>query len=142
MSSRSDKSDKIAITVFSGSVDKLTGMAILAGAAAAMDTEVEIFLQLWGVYAFKKDVMKKNLHFSEFKEMSKAAVKRLQELKIPMWFEFLKQAKETGKVKVYACSTACEIWGVKKEDLEFVDEIIGAGEWIEKCKEAKATFFV
>jgi len=104
--------------------------------------EVEIFLQLWGVYAFKKDVMQKNLHFSEFKEMQEAAVKRLQELKLPMWFEILKEAKELGKVKVYACSTACQIWNVTKDDLEFVDEIIGAGEWIEKCKEAKVTLFV
>jgi len=134
--------DKMAITVFSGSVDRLTGMAILTSAAVAMDMEVEIFLQLWGVYAFKKDVMQKNLHFSEFKEMQEAAVKRLQELKLPMWFEILKEAKELGKVKVYACSTACQIWNVTKDDLEFVDEIIGAGEWIEKCKEAKVTLFV
>lgn len=134
--------EKIAITVFTGSVDRLTGMAILASAAAAMDTEVEIFLQLWGVYAFKKDVMKKNLHFSEFKEMTEAAVNRLKELNIPMWYDYLSEAKKTGKVKVYACSTACKIWGVGKEDLEFVDEIIGAGEWIEKCKEAKVTLFI
>ncbi|RLG60621.1 hypothetical protein DRN87_03865, partial [Candidatus Geothermarchaeota archaeon] len=44
--------EKLAMVVFSGSADRLIGMAILAGAASAMDWEVDIFLQLWGVYAF------------------------------------------------------------------------------------------
>jgi peroxiredoxin family protein len=33
---------KVAIVVFSGSVDRLTGMAVLASAAAASDMEVHI----------------------------------------------------------------------------------------------------
>ena len=134
--------EKMAITVFTGSIDRLTGMAILVSGAVALDMEVEIFLQLWGVYAFRKDVIEKNMKFSEFKEMAEQVAKRLQELKLPMWYEIFKQAKESGKVKVYACSTACQIWGVKKEDLEFVDEIIGVGEWIDKCREAKITLFI
>ena len=134
--------EKMSLTVFTGSVDRLTGMAIMASGAAAMDMEVEIFLQLWGVYAFKKDVMKENLHFSEFKEMTEAAVKRLQELNLPMWYDILKEAKATGNVKIFACSTACKIWGVSKEDLEMVDEIIGAGEWVERSKDANITLFI
>ncbi len=134
--------EKMSITVFTGSVDRLTGMAILASGAAAMDVQVEIFLQLWGVYAFKKDVIKTNMHFSEFKEMAEMAAKRLQELKLPMWYEMLKEAKETGNVKIFACSTACKIWNVTKDDLEMVDEIIGAGEWIERSKDANITLFV
>jgi len=134
--------EKMAVTVFTGCIDRLTGLAILASAATAMDMEVEMFLQLWAVYAFKKDVMKKNTKFSEFQEMTEAAVKRLQELKLPMWYELLAEAKESGKLKIYACSTACQIWNVTKDDLELVDEIIGAGEWIEKSKEAAITLFV
>ena len=134
--------DKMCITVMSGSIDRLTGMAILVGGAVAMDVEVEIFLQLWGVYAFKKDVIKKNMNLSEFQEMGESVAKRLQELKLPMWYDILKQAKESGRVKVYACSTAAKIWGVSKDDLEMVDDIMGAGEWIEKNREAKITLYV
>ena len=133
---------KMCITVFSGSVDRLTGMAILASAATAMDMEVEIFLQLWGVYAFKKDVLEKNMEFSEFKEKAPEVAKKLQELKVPPWFEMLKQAKETGKLKIYACSAAANIWGAKLDDLYLVDEIIGAGEWVDKSKDADITLFV
>jgi peroxiredoxin family protein len=132
----------MCITLFSGSIDRLTGVAILVGGAVSMDVEVEIFLQMWGVHAFKKDVIKSNAHFSEFKEMSEKVVARLKQLNFPPWYELLKQAKDTGKVKIYACSTACTLWGVKKEDLEMVDEIIGAGEWVEKMKDAKITLFV
>jgi len=134
--------DKMTITVFSGSVDRLTGMAILVSGAVALDMEVEIFLQLWGVYAFKKDVIKENHNFSEFKELAPKVAERLKELKLPMWYELLKQAKEMGNVKIYACSTACKIWNVTKDDLELVDDLIGAAEWVDKCREAKISLFV
>lgn len=134
--------NKLCMTVMSGSIDRLTGMAILASGAVAMDMEVEIFLQLWGVYAFKKDVIKENMNLAEFGEKGELVAKRLQELKLPMWFEILKEAKEVGNVKIYACSTAATIWDVKKEDLEMVDEIIGAGEWIDKSKDAAITLFI
>ena len=54
----------------------------------------------------------------------------------------LKQAREVGKVKIYACSAASKIWDVKLDDLEMVDEVIGAGEWLEKMKEAKINLFI
>ena len=134
--------EKLAMVVFSGSADRLIGMAILAGAASAMDWEVDIFLQLWGVYAFKKDVIKKNLNFSEFNELKEAVLKRIQELNLPMWFDILREAKETGKVYIYACSTAAKAWNVTKDDLEMVDDIIGAGEFLEKIKDANVTLFI
>ncbi len=132
----------MCITVATGSVDRLTGMAVLVSAAAAMDMEVEIFLQLWGVYAFKKDVINKNMNLIEFKELGPQVVEGIKRANIPPWFEMLKQAREVGKVKIYACSAASKIWDVKKEELEMVDEIIGAGEWLDKMKEAKINLFI
>jgi peroxiredoxin family protein len=134
--------NKMCITVMSGSIDRLTGMAILVSGAVSLDMEVEIFLQLWGVYAFKKDVMKKNMHLSEFKEMGPQVAQRLQELKVKPWFEMLKEAKELGNVKIHACSAACSIWNAKLEDLELVDDIIGAAEWVDKMKEAKISLYI
>jgi len=134
--------EKLCMTVMTGSIDRLTGMAILAGGAVGMDMEVEIFLQLWGVYAFKKDVIKQNMNLNEFQEKGGEVIKRMQELNLPMWYDILKEAKESGKVKIYACSTAASIWDVKTEDLEMVDDIIGAGEWVEKSKDAAITWFI
>jgi len=134
---------KVAIVVFSGSVDRLTGMAILASAAAASDMEVNIFLQLWGTYAFRKDVVEKNMNFSEFSELKPEVHEALVRLKVPSWVEMLKQAKEVGNLKIYACSLATSIWNVKKEDLiDIVDDIIGAAEFMDIATNSDATFFI
>ncbi|MGC8675446.1 DsrE/DsrF/DrsH-like family protein [Fervidicoccus sp.] len=132
----------MAVVVFSGSIDRLTGLAMLVSGAVAMGYEVELFLQLWGVYAFKKDVVKKNMNFSEFQDKAPEVAKRLQELNVPSWFDIIKEAKENGSVKIYACSAAASIWNVKKEDLELVDDIIGAATWIEKMSKADITLFI
>lgn len=134
--------DRMCLTVMTGSIDKLTGMAVMVSGAVAMDMDVEIFLQLWGVYAFKKDTMKDNMNLSEFPEKGEMVAKRLGELQLPMWFDVLKQAKEMGNVKIYACSLASQIWDVKTEDMEMVDAIIGVGEWIDKAKDAKIALVV
>ncbi|HEW64143.1 DsrE/DsrF/DrsH-like family protein [Fervidicoccus fontis] len=132
----------MAVAVFSGSIDRLTGLAMLVSGAVAMGYEVELFLQLWGLYAFKKDVVKKNMNFSEFQDKAPEVAKRLQELNVPSWFDIIKEAKENGSVKIYACSAAASIWNVKKEDLELVDDIIGAATWIEKMSKADITLFI
>ncbi|MBE9391580.1 DsrE/DsrF/DrsH-like family protein [Fervidicoccus fontis] len=132
----------MAVAVFSGSIDRLTGLAMLVSGAVAMGYEVELFLQLWGVYAFKKDIVKKNMNFSEFQDKAPEVAKRLQELNVPSWFDIIKEAKENGSVKIYACSAAASIWNVKKEDLELVDDIIGAATWIEKMSKADITLFI
>ncbi|MGC8606745.1 MAG: DsrE/DsrF/DrsH-like family protein [Vulcanisaeta sp.] len=137
------KQKKMAVAVFSGSIDRLTGLTMLVSGAVAMGIEVELFLQLWGAYAFKKDVIQKNMNFSEFQNLSSEVGRRLQELKLPAWFELLREAKKTGNLKIYVCSTAATIWNAKKEDfVDLVDDIIGAGEWVEKMSEADITLFV
>jgi len=80
----------MAVAVFSGSIDRLTGLAMLVTGAVTMGFEVELFLQLWGAYAFKKDVLQRNMNFSEFQDKAPEVAKRLQELKLPSWFELIR----------------------------------------------------
>ncbi|ADY02537.1 hypothetical protein VMUT_2345 [Vulcanisaeta moutnovskia 768-28] len=137
------KQKRMAVSVFSGSVDRLTGLAMLVSGAVAMGMEVELFLQLWGAYAFRKDVIQRNTNFSEFQNLSSEVARRLQELRLPSWFDLLREAKKTGNLKIYVCSTAANIWNAKKEDfVDLVDDIIGAGEWVDKMSEADITLFV
>ncbi|MGC8608180.1 MAG: DsrE/DsrF/DrsH-like family protein [Vulcanisaeta sp.] len=138
-----EKRKKMAVAVFSGSIDRLTGLAMLVSGAVAMGMEVELFLQLWGAYSFRKDVIQKNMNFSEFQNLSSEVAKRLQELKLPSWFDLLREAKRMGNLKIYVCSTAAAIWKAKKEDfVDLVDDIIGVGEWVDKMSEADITLFV
>lgn len=134
--------DRVAITVFTGSADRLSGVAILVSGAVAMDLEVELFLQLWAVYAFRKKAIATNSQFSEFGEMAGAVQARQAELRMPPWHEMLRQAREFGNLRIYACSNACQIWKAGKEDLDMVDEIMGAGEWILRSMDSKMTYYV
>jgi peroxiredoxin family protein len=54
-------------------------------------------------------------------------ISAMQRMKAPTWYDMLKQAKQHGDVKVYGCSTTCELLGLKKENLDgIVDDIVGA----------------
>ncbi len=138
-------SEKMSIVLFSGSFDKLIGTSILVGGAVGMDFDVDIFLQMWGVHAFTKEQANNGgLPLSkEFEQYGPTIANRLKELKMPSWLEMLKQAKANGNVKIHACSAAMQVWGLKKEDLiELVDDVMGAGEFVERSKDAKETYFV
>ncbi len=132
----------MSVTVFTGSVDRLTGAAILVSGAAAMELEVEMFLQLWAVRAFTKDRIDSGSGFSESGDLAGAVSARQSELRMSAWHEMLRQAKEFGNLRIYACSNACQIWKVGKEDMDMVDEIMGAGEWVLRSVDSKINYFV
>jgi peroxiredoxin family protein len=117
-------------------------MSVLTTGAVALDYEVNIFLMLWGSYAFRKDIYEKNqsisepiMAFDEFKKCTDTA-------NLPPWYEMLKKAKASGTVKIYGCSAACKAVSADLKDLEFVDSMVGAGEIIETSVDSKATYFI
>jgi Uncharacterized conserved protein, COG2210 len=60
---------------------------------------------------------------------------KMQEMKYPMWYQLIQQAKEVGEVKVYACSTTMEFFGIKREDLaEFVDDVVGVATFLDRAE--------
>ncbi len=135
---------KISIILFSGTVDKLMPVGVLASAAAAIGMEVEIFATFWGLLAMKKDMAEKNMKISkEYEEMAEMMFKIMKEKNVPSWIDMVRTAKELGNVKVYACAMTFDMFGMKKEDLvDIVDEIVGAGEYLDKAKEADITLFI
>ena len=135
---------KISMIVFSGTVDRLYPVAILASGAAAMGMEVEIFLTFWGLYAFKKDMLYKNTRISsEYSEMAESVMRLFKEKNVPHWYDMLKQAKELGNVRVYACAQTYDIFGFKREDLaDIIDGVVGVGEFLEKAKDSSITLFI
>ncbi len=137
-------SEKLSIIVFSGTVDKLYPVAILASGAAALGMDVEIFLTFWGLNAFRKDMVKGNMRISkDFEEMAPTVMQVFKEKNVPHWFDMLKQAKEMGNVKVYACAMTYDLFGMKKEDLvDIIDGVVGVGEFLEKAKESQITLFI
>ena len=46
--------NKLSIIVFSGTTDKILSAGVLSQAAAAMGSEVNIFVTFWGLLSFTK----------------------------------------------------------------------------------------
>jgi peroxiredoxin family protein len=134
--------NKLAIALFSGTVDKLMAVGTLASAAATLGTEVEIFATFWGLNAFRKDAVKTNMKFSkDFEEMAGPMMQLMQQKHVPTWYDMLKQAKEMGHIKIHACTMTYGLLGMKMEDLDpIVDDTIGAVSFLELAKDATTLF--
>ena len=133
---------KLAIILFSGSTDKLQAASILISGGAATDTKVRVFATFWGLMALTKKGVTPRIS-SDFKEYQDQTFKIISEKKVPSWLDLIKQAKETGDVKFYACSMTYDLFGLKREDLlDIFDEVVGVGTFLEDAKDADITLFI
>jgi peroxiredoxin family protein len=137
-------SEKIALVVFSGTVDRLLPVGIIASGAVAMGMDVEVFLTFWGLNAFRKENVNSNQSFSkDYEEMKEVMMELIQRKGVPSWYDTLKKAKELGNVRIHACGMTYDLMGLKKDDLvDIVDDVIGVGEFIDIAKDAKFTLFI
>lgn len=144
MDATNGRCDRMALIVFSGTVDKLMAAATLATGGVAMGLDVELFLTNWGLQAFRKDAWKTNTKISgEFSEFAPAMMEAMQAKNVPSWMDVLTQAKEIGNLKVMACSQTMELFGITKDDLEpIVDETAGVAGFINEAQDAKITLFI
>jgi peroxiredoxin family protein len=135
--------ERLSMVVFSGTMDKLMPVGIMAAGGVAMGQEVEIFLTFWGLMAFKKGAAN-NLPISkEFEQMGPMMAQIMAAKKVPSWLDTLRTAKELGDVKVYACGMTMDLFGLTMDDLEdVVDGVAGVGEFINTAKEGKMTLFI
>ena len=134
--------DKITIVVFSGSADRLVGMSVLVSGAVALDLEVDIYLMLWGAYAFKKGNFGTELPLSEYNSLENEFKRIIESGIVPPWYKMLKDAKETGTVRIHACGAAVKAWNAELKDLELVDDIVGASEIVDSSINSKAVYFI
>jgi peroxiredoxin family protein len=135
---------KMTIMMYSGTVDKLLPLAIVTSGAVATDMDVTIFVTFYGLLGFKKGMVESNQKFSkDFEELVPMIKDRLKLKNTPSWYDMLKKAKEMGKVKIQACSTACDLLGITKNDLDpIVDEMVGVGTYITEASESQVTLFI
>ncbi|MEM0118690.1 MAG: DsrE/DsrF/DrsH-like family protein [Nitrososphaerota archaeon] len=136
--------DKLAMVVFSGTVDKLLPVGIIASGGVAMGLDVEIFLTFWGLNAFRKDWVNRNTRFSkDYEDMAAMMMQVMKDKNVPSWFETLKKAKEIGNVRIHACAMTYDMLQMKKDDLvDIVDDVMAVGEFVDIAKDAKFTLFI
>jgi peroxiredoxin family protein len=132
------------MVVFSGTVDRLYPVGIIASGAVAMGKEVNVFLTFWGLEAFRKGRPEKNVKMSgDYAEMAPMMGQAMAQAKIPPWIEILRQAKKLGNVKVHACAMTADLLHLKMEDFDpIVDDIVGVGEFVSDASDGEITMFI
>lgn len=136
--------EKMSIILFSGTMDKLMPVGILASGGVAMGMDVEIFATFWGLQALSKGASQQPPRMSkDYEDMAPMMMQMMQEKNVPSWLDTLKNAKELGNVKVYACSMTMDLMDMKQEDfVDIVDGVVGVGEFVDSAKDAKITLFI
>ncbi|MGH7618880.1 MAG: DsrE/DsrF/DrsH-like family protein [Gemmatimonadaceae bacterium] len=131
--------DKLSIIMFSGTADKFIPLGVLSQAAAAMGSEVNIFVTGFALLGFTKTPH--DLPFpAEFTAMAPDLVMGLKANKVASWDAMLRQAREMG-AHVYACSMMSSVMGLKKEDFnDLVDDIVGAASFLQMSENAQTLF--
>jgi peroxiredoxin family protein len=134
--------ETVSIVLFSGTDDKLQAAAVLAAGGAAMGRPVKIFLQYWGLRAFRADQITADHGLApEAGEAGRAAVDAAAKAGQASWVETLRAAKELGEVDIQACSASMEILKLKQSDLDpLVDGIEGVAAFYINAGEGQIVF--
>lgn len=135
-------SEKFAMIVESGTVDKLMAASILGAGAAAMGKEVTVFLTFGGLMAFKKGAEQAPMVMpDEFAGMEQQMGQMMQAKNVPHWLNNFKDAKEVGDMHIYACGATMDMFDLKKEDLEpLVEDVVGVATFIQMSEGAQTVF--
>lgn len=134
--------ETISIVLFSGTDDKLAAAAVLAAGGAALGRPVKIFLQFWGLNAFRAyGIMANHGLAPEAGEAGKAAVAAAAKAGQATWIETLRMAKELGEVDIQACSASMDILKLKQSDLDpIVDGVEGVAAFYINAGEGQIIF--
>lgn len=134
--------ERLSMVVFSGTVDKLYPVAIMASGAVALGQKVDVFLTFWGLMSLRKGAPQQNQQISkDYEAMGPEMMRIMQEKNVPSWLETLRTAKEIGDVKVHACAMTMDLFGLKLEDLEdIVDDVTGVAQFLSEANKGMTLF--
>lgn len=137
------KKMKHAYIVHSGTLDKLYPVFMLASTGGAMDAEVHLFFTFWGLDAVKKGGLE-SAKLPGIMSLGTGMMRgKIKKVGIPSLPELMKMCRDTGNVKIYACSTTMAMMDVKKEELiDEVDEIVGAATFLDLAMDADIQMFI
>ena len=136
--------NRLALVLFSGTIDRLMSASIMATGAAAMGMDVEIFLTNWGALAFRKGDHHTNRRISaSFADYQSYLLEQMAAKNVTSWMENLEGAKEIGNVHIAACSHTMTLFDLTREDLEpIVDEVTGVAAFLERAHDSAMSLYI
>ena len=138
-------SNKAAIIVHSGDMDKLYSALILGNGALAMGMDTSLFFTFWGLQRLKKGGLEKGpLSKMNMLGLGKWMIKRkMKKAKVASLEKLFQDFRELGG-KVLACDMTMDIMGVSKENLreDLISDYCGVGTYMNEAKDAAVTLFI
>jgi peroxiredoxin family protein len=138
-------SDRVAIVVHSGDMDKLYSALIMGNGSLAMGMEVTMYFTFWGLQRLKKGALEKGpLSKMHLFGLGKWMVKqRMKKANVASLERLLQDFKELGG-KIIACEMTMEIMGIRRDDLreEWIDEYGAVGTYVRDARDAVNTLFI
>jgi peroxiredoxin family protein len=99
------------ILLCSGEHEKLQMAAMMASVAAVSERPVELFVSMNAIFSFAKDAG------ADERYRGGAFSRLMKEKRVPDAPNLLRQGKEFGDLKVWACSMALDVAGCEMEGL-------------------------
>ena len=117
----------LVVFVHSDSYDRLFQAASMALTAAVTDRPVALVFFFWALRALVKGQMDEpRFSGSVSDEAARIAQEKIALSNNPPPSEMLTMARETGRVKLYACSASMQMTGLELEETaQAVDEVVG-----------------
>lgn len=128
-------SDKISIMLISGKREQLQMAAMVASVGAVSGNDVIVFLSMNALQFFTKNNETKA-------EVDGPMGTLLEEKNAPGFMELFESSVELGDAKIFPCSMAVDILGLKQDDLEeFVSEPLGLTKFLDDASEGQVWTF-
>ncbi len=130
----------LGIIMYSGQAENFIPLGVLAQTAANLGIPVRIFVTGFATLYFLKN--KPEPRFSkEFEDFVPKIHEGMKKINAPSWYEMLKEAKETGDVKIYICSLMANVIGITKDDADpIVDDLVGATYFFQETEDYEIIF--
>ncbi len=132
---------KLAFIVSKNNFEELMMSIILSMTGSAMDIEADLFFTFYGLKLLKKGgADKAKIKFPPLLRNigTKVFKKKLKKVGYDDPSEMLKTLVETGKVRLWACTTTMQLMDIKKEDLiDEVEGIVGAATFLDIAADAQ-----
>lgn len=156
------RTDKVALVLFSGELDKVLASLIIASTAASMGMEVSIFFTFWGINVLKEkriiehkallekmiDIMTpvgpESMPVSQMNMLGAGAAllkRMMKEKDVITANELLDVARESG-VKLHVCSMTMQVMGIRREELITDIDEVGAAAYIQDASQSGLTLFI
>ncbi len=124
--------NRISIVISTGTEEKMIMLGVLAQTAANLGMGMSIFVTGTALKMFLKNgFMEKSVVPAGFESFMGGLREGLAKVKFPGWHSLLETAKETGSLKIMACSLMSSALNLKMADLDpLVDGIVGATDFM------------